>query len=321
MNKNSKFLVSIIIPVYKVEKFLDRCINSIVNQAYKDLEIVLVDDGSPDNSPQMCDEWARKDERIKVVHKENGGVGSARNEGIKIASGDYITFIDSDDWVTEDFSRAIELAITKPEYDMVSFGYHKGSKIVNTFDNLKFDLQKDNDFTRHYSLKQDILCWNKIIKTNIIKENRLFFGTKGKGQDMGEDLEWAFRVSTKCNKILMSNMAYYNYFINESSATQTFNIKKIQAHIENMQSVLNEIKNKNLTKSQQRKICSRIFEVNYAFLKIASNLTKEDRLVFKNLYKSNKSLFTKPIKFKLKIVWLLLKLFGLNFTMFCLRFI
>lgn len=91
-------LVSVVVPVYKVEEYLDQCVESVVNQTYRNLEIILVDDGSPDKCPEMCDAWAKKDSRIKVVHKENGGLGDARNAGIAVASGDYLGFVDSDDW-------------------------------------------------------------------------------------------------------------------------------------------------------------------------------------------------------------------------------
>ena len=94
-----KDLISIIIPIYKVEKFLDRCVESVVNQTYSNLEIILVDDGSPDNCPYMCDEWAEKDSRIKVIHKLNGGLSDARNEGLKSSTGKYVGFVDSDDWI------------------------------------------------------------------------------------------------------------------------------------------------------------------------------------------------------------------------------
>lgn len=94
-------MISIIIPIYKVEQYLDECITSVINQTYKDLEIILVDDGSPDKCPRMCDEWAKKDGRIKVVHKKNGGLSSARNAGLKVAKGEYIGFVDSDDYVDE----------------------------------------------------------------------------------------------------------------------------------------------------------------------------------------------------------------------------
>ena len=92
-------MISVIVPVYNVEKYLDNCVESIVNQTYKDLEIILVDDGSPDNCPAMCDEWAKKDSRIRVIHKENGGVSSARNIGLDNVTGEYIGFVDSDDYL------------------------------------------------------------------------------------------------------------------------------------------------------------------------------------------------------------------------------
>ena len=95
--------ISIIIPVYNVEKYLNRCIESVVNQSFKELEIILVDDGSPDNCPQMCDDWATKDSRIKVIHQNNAGQAAARNNGMKIASGNYINFVDSDDWIDLNF--------------------------------------------------------------------------------------------------------------------------------------------------------------------------------------------------------------------------
>lgn len=94
-----KPLVSVIVPVYKVEDYLDKCVKSIVAQTYENLEIILVDDGSPDNCPSMCDSWAQKDSRIKVIHKENGGVSSARNSALDAAAGDYICFVDSDDFI------------------------------------------------------------------------------------------------------------------------------------------------------------------------------------------------------------------------------
>lgn len=94
-------LISVIVPVYKVEKYLNKCVESIVSQTYKNLEIILVDDGSPDNCPAMCDEWAKKDNRIKVIHKENGGLSDARNKGIEVATGEYIMFVDSDDYLDE----------------------------------------------------------------------------------------------------------------------------------------------------------------------------------------------------------------------------
>lgn len=95
----NKPLISVIVPIYKVEDYLDKCIISIVNQTYSNLEIILVDDGSPDNCPQMCNEWEKKDQRVKVIHKQNGGLSSARNKGLEVCTGEYIGFVDSDDYI------------------------------------------------------------------------------------------------------------------------------------------------------------------------------------------------------------------------------
>ena len=96
-------LISVIIPVYKVEKYLNKCVDSVLNQTYKNLEIILVDDGSPDKCPEICDEYAKKDDRIKIIHKQNGGLSDARNVGIEKSTGEYITFIDSDDYVDSNY--------------------------------------------------------------------------------------------------------------------------------------------------------------------------------------------------------------------------
>ena len=100
---NNEPLVSVIVPIYNSGKYLDKCIDSIVNQTYKNLEIILVDDGSTDNAPEICDEWAKKDERIKVIHQENGGVSKARNVGLDNVTGEYISFVDSDDYVVRNY--------------------------------------------------------------------------------------------------------------------------------------------------------------------------------------------------------------------------
>lgn len=115
-------VVSIIVPVYNVEKYLDRCVESIVNQTYRNLEIILVDDGSPDNCPQMCDEWAKKDSRIKVIHKENQGQGLARNAALVQAKGSYVCFVDSDDYVVQEAVQQACSLINREGADIVIFG-------------------------------------------------------------------------------------------------------------------------------------------------------------------------------------------------------
>ena len=113
-------LFSVIVPIYKIEKYLSRCIDSVLAQTFGDYELILVDDGSPDNSPKLCDKWAEKDKRVKVIHKPNGGVSSARNEGLKVAKGEYICFCDSDDEVLPNYCEDLLKALKENvEYDKI----------------------------------------------------------------------------------------------------------------------------------------------------------------------------------------------------------
>lgn len=116
-------LISVIIPVYNVEKYLDECVNSVRNQTYRNLEIILVDDGSPDRCGSMCDAYAAEDARIRVIHRENGGLSAARNSELEIARGDFVTFVDSDDWIAGDiYSKCMSLFEAEPQLDAVGFG-------------------------------------------------------------------------------------------------------------------------------------------------------------------------------------------------------
>lgn len=116
-------LISVIVPVYKVEEYLPKCIESILNQTYKNIELILVDDGSPDNSPKICDEYASKDKRVKVIHKKNAGVSAARNDGINAASGKFITFVDSDDWIESEMYEKLYEKQQEKDYDVVMCGF------------------------------------------------------------------------------------------------------------------------------------------------------------------------------------------------------
>lgn len=118
-------LISIIIPVYKVEPYLNRCINSVVNQSYKNIEVILIDDGSPDHCPQICDEWVEKDERVIAVHKKNGGLSDARNCGLNLAKGKYVCFIDSDDYVASTFVEVLYEMINKKQILIAAVGIKK----------------------------------------------------------------------------------------------------------------------------------------------------------------------------------------------------
>ena len=130
--KKNMIKISIVIPVYNVELYLDECINSVVNQTYKNIEIILVDDGSTDQCPVKCDEWSKKDNRIKVIHKKNAGLGEARNSGMDIATGDYICFVDSDDYIEIDTIEKIYNILKNFDYDIIHYGF----KYVDNYKNV-----------------------------------------------------------------------------------------------------------------------------------------------------------------------------------------
>ena len=142
-------LVSIIIPIYKVEPYLRRCLDSIVNQSYTNLEIILVDDGSPDNCPQICNEYAAKDNRIAVIHKENGGLSDARNVGLDICKGEYISFVDSDDWVDEKYIEILLNLAIKENADII-IGEHART-------NGEIPQKEENVCTKTYSSKEALI--------------------------------------------------------------------------------------------------------------------------------------------------------------------
>lgn len=170
-------MISIIVPIYKVEKYLDACVTSLIKQTYRDLEIILVDDGSPDRCPQMCDAWARKDSRIKVVHKKNGGLSSARNAGLKVAMGEYIGFVDSDDYVDatmyEDLMRVMKLderimVVSSPivrdvEGDIIPYK-------VGTFEYKDGEMMAFSQYMKMFlGLNMDATVWNKLYKREFIQ--------------------------------------------------------------------------------------------------------------------------------------------------------
>lgn len=170
-------MISIIIPIYKVEQYLDECVTSIINQTYKDLEIILVDDGSPDYCPQMCDEWAKKDSRIKVVHKENGGLSSARNAGLAVANGEYIGFVDSDDYVDWTMYEDLMQVMNQNEKTMVvsspiirnTDGVFTPYK-VGTYDYKDGDTMSFSEYMKLFlGMNMDATVWNKLYKREFIQ--------------------------------------------------------------------------------------------------------------------------------------------------------
>lgn len=205
---------SIIIPVYNTEAYLSKCVGSVLEQTFKDYEIILVDDGSPDNCPRLCDEYEEKNKCIKTVHKKNGGLSEARNTGIKIATGKYVMFLDSDDfWCDIDCLKKIKNKLSDKNTDILIFGKKKFYPNKNYYSREMIMCS-----TEDLSAKQTVQClmeknifvacaWDKVISRELIEEKGLYFVP---GQ-VGEDIEWCIKILLCAPKIDIINECFYAY--------------------------------------------------------------------------------------------------------------
>lgn len=216
MDGIEKSIISVIVPVYRVEAYLDRCIQSILNQTYKNLEIILVDDGSPDNSGKICDQYAEIDDRIKVIHKENGGLSDARNTGIDIATGDYLGFVDSDDFIHREMYETLYLNITKTNSD-ISIGSIERVKDYNNIperlDNKISTISSIRGLELLFTFKCSNLtsACNKLFKRELFEEIRF---PKGR---IREDESTAYKLIFKSKSIVITEkLLYYYHQTNDS---------------------------------------------------------------------------------------------------------
>lgn len=231
MKKNTP-LISIVVPVYNVEEYLNKCLNSIVNQTYHNIEIILIDDGSKDNCGEICDEYASKDSRIVVVHKINEGIASARNMGIEIASGDYITFVDSDDWVDENICELLLESIKKYDVQAAMCSYVREypnnsiSKVIHPTDIVlnNRDIQRKlcglvgKELERPENLDCYDPMWGKLYLTSAIKGINV---TDVKLIGSAEDLLFNLEAFNNIENIAYINIPLYHYRKRESSSITT----------------------------------------------------------------------------------------------------
>ncbi len=221
--------LSVIVPVYKVEKYLSRCIESILNQTFTDYELILIDDGSPDNCPQICDEWAKKDERIKVIHKENGGVALARNIGLDIMVGKYVTFIDSDDFIHDQMFSFMMSAIEKNDADIAVCSYTKTNKSITPIEisNQYITLNNIESVSMLYDSKHSIAFitpWGKIIRSKLFCDIRFPVGK------FVEDEFTTYKIFYNSKKTIFTEDKFYFYYTNTESFVQSaFSEKNLDA--------------------------------------------------------------------------------------------
>lgn len=201
--------LSIIVPVYNVEKYLEKCIHSILDQTFKDFELILVDDGSVDKSGIICNRYARRDNRIKVIHKKNGGQAAARNVGLNLVRGDYVGFVDSDDWIDPDMYKDLYESCIRDNADISIIGLRE----VNEFE-IILNEYIPNDMSFSEILKRAYPC-NKIFKKELFVNNNLSF-VEGR---FYEDQELIPKLYVKCKKVTTVNKAAYNYLKRNGSTT------------------------------------------------------------------------------------------------------
>ena len=220
--------LSVIIPVYKVEPYLRQCLDSVVNQTYKNLEIILVDDGSPDNCGAICDEYAQKDERIRVIHKRNEGLPAARNEGIRAATGEWLAFVDSDDWCELDYYEKLINAVEGYEADIFWAGgglrecEHTCKKIVTSKQSFYYTEKKDIDHLMAQCLKFGP-PWDKLFRVRFLRENKLVFDINDRAN---EDVWFNFITHDLAKCVGGCTVIGYHWRMVRTSITQGYNSEK-----------------------------------------------------------------------------------------------
>ena len=214
-------LISVIVPVYKVEKYLPKCVDSILTQTWRNLEIILIDDGSPDGCPAICDEYAKKDNRVRVIHQQNAGVSNARNAGLDSAQGEYVAFVDGDDWCEPDYAESLLNNLLQNQADLSVCGYFQedlaGKQIKRTKGSGKL-------LNRSEALRE-LVCysgfqgyvWNKLCRREMIEQYQLRFDVN---IGICEDLLFYFKLILHSTTVFYDPAPKYHYLQHGSSALQ-----------------------------------------------------------------------------------------------------
>lgn len=299
-----KDLISVVVPIYKVENYLTKCVNSIINQTYKNLEIILVDDGSPDNCPKMCDDLAKLDPRIRVIHKNNGGLSDARNTGIEFASGKYIAFIDSDDYIHERYIEVLYDNIISTNSDLSICGFKEVfenspdfSQQPVTISNIEMLSNKQifNNFYKKGVLF--IVAWNKLYKTSLFKDSNIRYPF-GK---IHEDEFVAHEILNQCKNVCICNTPLYFYLQRPSSIMGQTKTEKNLAIFEALDNRCDFFKTLN-KRLYVKSISSFISTLTCVYFEIKKDVKPVVLSVLKNFlvkHKSGVKSISRKMKFKL----------------------
>ena len=316
-------LISVIVPVYKVEKYLNQCIDSIISQTYQYIEVILVDDGSPDNCGKICDEYAIADNRVKVIHQVNGGLSDARNAGILACTGDYILFIDSDDyWYTNSFLQKLVILLKdrNEPIDVIIFSWTNYYEEQNIFkaDSRQLDKtlisNKSNLEILRILIQNDLYgasAWNKCIRKDLIKNNNLFF-KKGL---LSEDIEWSGRLLTCINNIdILKETSYVYRRGRKNSITSSVGMKNINDILNTIEDAIQY--SKSIENDKMLWIYLSYFAFQYITLLISIHYikNKSDRINLLKKISSLSFLLNYNLNKKVRIVQLMSTIFGLRIT-------
>lgn len=277
----SKNNISIIVPVYKVEKYLRRCVNSILAQSFSDWILILVDDGSPDNCPVICDEYAKQDSRIHVIHKTNGGLSSARNSGLDCVKTKYLMFVDSDDFLHPDALLDSFNLAERYQADLVQFNYIRGNEsIFPTISKSHKCLEFDNR-SIFYSKTQNIILPAKLYRSSLWKDVRMPEGL------VNEDDATTWKLYNKSRKIICVNTAYYYYYSNPDSIManifKTVRLDFIEGYLERI-GFFEQQQDKLMVDLSKWRFCLPLM-INYAM----GNVKTQDLSVLLSYFKMNVS--------------------------------
>lgn len=312
---------SFILPIYNVEKYIDSAIESVLCQSYKDFEIILVDDGSPDKCPEICDTWAKKDSRIKVIHKVNGGISDARNAGTDVAGGDYIIYLDSDDkWIDSDGLKFLSGIIDKEYPDLIIFGvndyYPETGKSVLSRGNYNEIIlnSKSAKAVIDTLINQHNFpgaVWMLAIKRQFIERHNLCFNAGV----TAEDFDWIIKAFSQATSIKVLNRVIYQYrYTNSGSITSKPRLSGILG-IHN--AISNWLKDEKI--SQYQSISNYLCGIYLQALLVFAGLDNNDQRSAIEILKNDKLILSQSDSFKFKLINYLIDIIGIRKSSILLR--
>lgn len=316
---------SVIIPIYNVEKYLRECVDSVLSQTFEDFELILVNDGSKDNSGAICDEYAQKDSRVKVIHKENGGLSDARNVGTSVANGKYVVYIDSDDYVSgTDFLEKI-YEKSQNDTDIICYKFRKYFEDSNTFAKCDFSFPELDSYETlaervNYLVKTNSFycsAWSKAIKLSLLKENGIEF-EKGL---LGEDQEWYYHVLLKAKSIDGIDKDYIIYRQRANSITSSWKMKNLTDCIYVVDKWQKQIFEADIDSVYKTALLNSVAKLYCNLLIGYTNFTDKEKKTQYSRLKELSFLLKYNLNPRVAVFSKIYKLAGFNITMFALKII